>query len=85
MNISRNFRADLVLAFLCVLWGTSFPLTKVVLNKTGVFTFLSVRFLLGTAILYPFVRKNLKSNLRSARKAGFILGFWMFIGFVLQA
>lgn len=85
MKIPQQFRAASALVFLCVLWGTSFPLTKTVLDNTGVFTFLSVRFLLGAAALYPFVRKGLKAQMLSTRRAGAILGFWMFLGFILQA
>lgn len=84
MNIPKRYQADLMLLLLTVLWGTSFPVTKIAMGQTGVFSFLTVRFLLGGLMLYPFVRKGLVKNMRELRKAGFILGFWMFIGFVLQ-
>ena len=82
--MKEHIKADLALVLLTLLWGTSFPATKIAMQDTGVFTFLAVRFLLGGLMLYPFVSKGLWQNMRELRKAGFILGFWMFIGFALQ-
>ena len=84
MRLKEHIKADFALLLLTVLWGTSFPVTKIAMEDAGVFTFLSVRFLLGGLMLYPFVRRGLWQNMRELRKAGFILGFWMFIGFALQ-
>jgi len=84
MRISRHHQADLFLVLLTILWGTSFPLVKIAMNKTGVFTFLTMRFLLAGAVMYPFLRKRMRQDLVELRKEGFVLGFWMFWGVILQ-
>ena len=84
MRLKEHIKADLALILLTLLWGTSFPTTKIAMEHAGVFSFLAVRFILAAVMLYPFVRKGLWQNMRELRKAGFILGFWMFIGFALQ-
>jgi len=84
MKITKHYKADLYLALLTMFWGTSFPLVKIAMGKTGVFTFLALRFLTAGAVMYPFLYKRMMQDLRELRKEGFVLGFWMFLGFILQ-
>jgi len=70
---------------LTVLWGLSFPLIKIALQDCGTFTFLTARFLVGTILIYPFLKNRDKNILLSVFKPGLILGLLVFIGFASQA
>ncbi len=106
MRMKDNLAADAALLLLTLLWGTSFPVTKIAMRDAGVFTFLCQRFLMGSVFLLPFVLKTANqlmvnngdrsgrlwwlfhpkyySSMKSLKSAGFILGCWMFLGFLLQ-
>lgn len=84
MRLQQHIVADFALLLLTAIWGTSFPLVKTALQECGVFTFVAMRFILGTAALFIFARKVDKSSLRSALAPGLLLGFIVFIGFAAQ-
>jgi len=84
MRLKTHIKADLALLFLTVLWGLSFPLVKTALTECGTFTFLTIRFFIGTALILPFLRKKDYSVLRRTAGAGLLLGLLVFIGFFTQ-
>lgn len=77
----------LALIVCTVIWGATFPATKIVLDQTPPFTFLFLRFLLGTIlvfipflVLFPGTLKVEKSVLRMSA----ITTVFLFIGYAAQ-
>lgn len=58
----KSFVGELLLLFSVALWGSSFALTKPLLDFMGVFTFMAARFLYGglimLVVLIPFKNSN---------------------------
>lgn len=52
--------AILALIFANIIWGASFPITKLSLSEVPPFTFVFLRFFLSAIIIFPFVYKDLK-------------------------
>ena len=55
MNRSRILRADLMLLALAILWGYGFIAQKWAMLNIGPLTFVTIRLLLGTIVLLPFL------------------------------
>lgn len=76
--------ADAVLAAVAVVWGTTFPLGKVVLRHLGPFQYLALRFGLAAALMAPLAWRDRRrlgpAGLRAALAAGGVL----FAGYALQ-
>ncbi len=54
----NRFRADLLLLFVALIWGSAFAVQRVAAQYYDAFTFNGLRFLLGGLILFPFSRIN---------------------------
>lgn len=59
----NRFRADLVLLFVTLIWGSAFAVQRVAAQHFDAFTFNGLRFLLGGLVLLPFskllpIKKN---------------------------
>lgn len=78
----KKIRFELLLVLLVALWGLSFSLTKPLLNKLGVFNFLTYRFLVGglVVILILLITKSFKIN-KKLLKASLSSGLLLFIAF----
>lgn len=55
-----RLRADLTLLFVSILWGSAFVFQRIVGEQGDVYYFNGMRFLLGTFMLLPFIRKQRK-------------------------
>ncbi|MBN8546855.1 MAG: DMT family transporter [Ignavibacteria bacterium] len=86
MNSSRirEFKAELILLLLTVIWGGTFSLIKNALDHVSPFVFVSLRFGFASLVFLPFVYKHLKGLDRGKLLDGFWIGFWFFLGFILQ-
>lgn len=84
MNLSSRTRAELILLLLTVGWGSTFALTKFVFEDSSVFVYLFLRFSLAAVFFAVLFGKRLKQLSFSSFVAGGILGFLLFVGFVLQ-
>lgn len=82
--MTKKLRADLLLLIITVVWGASFPLTKVVLGCIPAFAYLSLRFLLASAVLAVIYHRNLKKINKRVLIYGCILGIFMFGGMAFQ-
>lgn len=78
----RKIRFELLLVLLVALWGLSFSLTKPLLNKLGVFNFLTYRFLVGGLVVIAilFITKSFKVD-KKIMKAALSSGILLFIAF----
>lgn len=77
--------AEILILIAVALWGSSFALTKPLLDVMGVFTFMGARFLTGGILLGCFLILFKKLTLtKDAIKGGFITGALLFAGFIFH-
>jgi drug/metabolite transporter (DMT)-like permease len=78
-------RADLTLAFIALIWGTTFVLVKRALEDISPFLYLALRFTLAAIALGFFFRKRISQGI-SARDIGIgsVVGGVLMSGYVLQ-
>jgi drug/metabolite transporter (DMT)-like permease len=81
---SSHFKAELILLGVVVIWGYTFPLVKNVMELIPPFTFLAYRFLLASLTIYLIFQKQLRNINLDTLKKGFLLGFFLFIGYFGQ-
>ena len=82
--VSKESLADITLLGVSVIWGGTFPLIKVALQDSSPYAFLSLRFFIATLILAIVFRKEVTSTSRDTLKAGFLIGAFIFIGYLTQ-
>ena len=77
-------RAELLLLSITVVWGSTFVITKGLLEVNSPYFYCGIRFILSALILFiPFFRRCSRIPL-STIKHGVILGALLYVGFVLQ-
>ncbi|BEP27802.1 DMT family transporter [Helicovermis profundi] len=82
--MTNSKKADLALLFVTFGWGSSFLLSKNVINQIEVFNFLWVRFLLAFVIaILIFYKRMLKID-KTSLINGFVIGLILFSGFAFQ-
>ncbi len=69
-----------------LVWGATFPATKAVLEQVPPLTFLFLRFLLGTALVFSVIWISGRSITRDrfTIRISLIATVWLFLGYVLQ-
>lgn len=67
-----------------VAWGSSFPLSKLVLDEVSSVDFLAVRFLIAGAVCLVIFGRQMRALSRRQRRIGFSLGLLYGVGQVLQ-
>lgn len=83
-KISMRTRADLTMLVVSFIWGATFVIVKNALADIGPFLFVGVRFTLAFLVLAALSHRDMfKMNL-STVKAGALLGFFLFIGYIFQ-
>jgi drug/metabolite transporter (DMT)-like permease len=73
--ISRALRADGALVIVALAWGLTFPLIELSVRDTDPVWFVSIRMLIASIILLPFVYKKLSKVSRRVWLGAVILGF----------
>ncbi|MHC0035731.1 DMT family transporter [Pseudoneobacillus sp. C159] len=80
--------ADLSLLFISFVWGTTFVLVQNAIATLEPFAFNGFRFLIAFLILFLalviFQRQQLQFLSKKIILSGFILGFWLFLGYATQ-
>ena len=59
--MSHNWKADLSILGITIVWGSSFILMKNLMDYTPVFAYLSLRFVLASVVLCILFNKRLKN------------------------
>jgi drug/metabolite transporter (DMT)-like permease len=77
----RTWRADLALAFITLIWGSTFVVVKGALSDASTLLFLALRFTLAAAALALAVRAL---PARRYIHGGILAGLCLFAGYVLQ-
>lgn len=77
-------RAEALLLSATVIWGSTFVVTKGILDESTPLIYTSIRFLLATILIGLIFRKRMGSMARNAILPGLILGSLLFAGFAFQ-
>ncbi len=72
----RRLRADLLLLLAALLWGSAFVPQRLAAPRLGFFLFNGLRFLLGAAVLLPWLRMGKRQPLAVRNVAGTRRFFW---------
>lgn len=84
MKKMTSLKADLILLFVAILWGTTFVTSKFSLEQLNPLTLISMRFILAFLFMSLFFRKQFKEITIEDLKGGFIVGLVLFIAFATQ-
>jgi drug/metabolite transporter (DMT)-like permease len=87
LKASPRLRADLLLVFVCFIWGSTFVVVKDALNDSSTLLFLTLRFILAAvALVLIFSRKTARRAFRvgPALAAGLLTGAFLFLAYALQ-
>lgn len=77
-------RAEGVLLFLTVIWGSTFVVGKVVLGEIPPLQMISLRFTLATVIIFSLFFRSIFPLRRDQLVKGGVLGLFLFLGFIVQ-
>ena len=70
----KKYFPVIILLFVTIIWGATFVIVKSALKDISPLLFISIRFLVATVILLPFVFKISKSFNQQVVKEGILLG-----------
>ncbi len=84
MQMTSRTRAELYLLSLTIVWGSTFVLTKFILENASPFAYISIRFTIASILFALLFFQRLRIISKDAIVKGTILGILLFIGFVLQ-
>ena len=86
MNSSRRWHADLGLALVALIWGSTFVLVKSALDDVSTVLFLALRFSLAAAALAALfvARGGGRHRRRGSWRAGLVTGSFLYAGYLLQ-
>jgi len=82
--MTKQFKADLALLLVTVVWGSTFVITKNLLKDIPTYNFLAVRFLIAFIFSSIVFYKNFFNIDKNTIKYGVIIGIVLFIGYALQ-
>ncbi|KFM98909.1 DMT family transporter [Bacillus clarus] len=86
--MKKEWIAPLALLFVSFIWGATFVVVQNAMSFVGPFTFNGVRFLFAGIILLfvqiIFTKKTSKQEIKHSSAAGLVVGFFLFIGYLLQ-
>ncbi len=86
--LKKEWIAPLALLFVAFIWGATFVVVQNAMSFVGPFTFNGVRFLLAGIILLIIqlisMRKIPIKHVGYSSGAGMIIGFFLFVGYLLQ-
>lgn len=83
MSTRTQFIYLALLLLVTFFWGLTFPLIKQALQFISPVLFLSLRFLVSSVLLLPFLRRR-NAFSRTNMKYGFIAGAFLFVGYYFQ-
>lgn len=83
-----RWQADAALAFVAIIWGSTFVTVKQALGDISTVYFLFLRFSLATvcmlALFFPAFRKMASREIAAGLGSGAIAGLFLWMGFILQ-
>jgi drug/metabolite transporter (DMT)-like permease len=82
--LSARARAELLLLSVTIIWGSTFVVTKGMIDEISPLWYTAIRFLLAALILASIFPRRIAGTRLSAIKRGTVLGVLLFVGFALQ-
>ncbi|HDR7733416.1 TPA: DMT family transporter [Bacillus thuringiensis] len=86
--MKKEWIAPLALLFVSFIWGATFVVVQNAMSFVDPFTFNGIRFLFAGIILLfvqiIFSQKTSKQELKHSSLAGLMVGFFLFVGYLLQ-
>lgn len=80
----KRVHIDVLLAFVMMIWGSTFLVTKEAILVVSPFTYLGYNFGLGALTLVLIFRRRLHHMTRNELLSGLVLGLLLFIGYSAQ-
>lgn len=80
----KKYIGEIMLFTTAIIWGSGFVFSAVSLDYLSPYQILAVRFSIGVFILSMIFYPKLKKMKKSTLKRGFVLGFLLYIAFLLQ-
>jgi drug/metabolite transporter (DMT)-like permease len=84
----KRWQADLALALVAVVWGTTFVVVKQALNEISTVYFLALRFSLAgicmVAMFWPSFRRLSLREIALGLRGGALAGVFLWLGYILQ-
>jgi len=84
MQLTSRTRAEFYLFSLTIIWGSTFVLTKFILEDASPFVYVAIRFLTASLLFAAFFFRELRSFSKDGVVKGLVLGVLLFLGFILQ-
>lgn len=82
--MSKQLKADLALLAVTAVWGSTFVITKNILNNISTYNFLALRFILAFIISGIIFYKNMLKIDKKTILYGFLIGAILFLGYAFQ-
>ena len=83
-RLTARRRAEFYLLSITVVWGSTFVITKSLLEDNSPLFYTAIRFLLGSLILLVLFPRRLTKISRSTLMRGSLLGLFLYGGFLVQ-
>ncbi|MEM0160157.1 MAG: DMT family transporter [Thermoplasmata archaeon] len=80
----KKISAYLLLILDGIIWGSTFPIIKIALDYTSPYIFLSLRFIIGSAIFFIIFRSKIIKVSKETVMFGLIIGIALFFGYYFQ-
>jgi drug/metabolite transporter (DMT)-like permease len=77
-------RAESYLLSITIIWGSTFVLTKFILENASPFVYVTLRFLIASLIFAALFFRRLRTISKDGVAKGLVLGVLLFFGFMLQ-
>ena len=80
----RTVKINALLVFVTMIWGSTFLIVQQTIKLTGPFTFLAMRFSIGTLVLAVIFHKRLARITHAELFTGSLIGVFLFSTYALQ-
>src|SRR5690554_1970807 len=80
----KRWQADLALAFVALIWGSTFVVVKNALDTVGPLTYVAWRFWLAAIFLAALFHRRARRVRRAELLAGGLTGVWLALGYLFQ-
>ena len=84
MQLTSRTRAESYLLSITIIWGSTFVLTKFILENASPFVYVALRFFLASLIVAVIFFQRLRTISKDGVAKGVVLGVLLFFGFMLQ-
>lgn len=84
IRLTTRIRAELFLLSLTIVWGSTFVLTKFILEDASPFVYVALRFISASILFAVFFFRRLRTISKDGVAKGLVLGVLLFVGFILQ-